>query len=122
MTDSGTVVSNPEPPPPSTPPNNSSTGISREVYDGGANERTPLINEQPKPIDNFVPGQNRTAIRKDKLRDSPNHVTCPRCERTVLTKLEYKPPNWFSCCNSNISWWCCLCYSFCWCIPNCVSI
>ncbi|CAB4395102.1 unnamed protein product [Rhizophagus irregularis] len=132
MGDPGTDVgtSNPEPPPPNTPPPNADTKNSREVtevtrviegYDGGANERTPLINEQPKPIDNFLPGQNRKIIHKDKLRDSPNRVICPRCSKTVDTILERNPPNWTSCCNSNCSWHCCICYSFCWFIPNCIG-
>jgi hypothetical protein len=124
MTDSGTVgsSSNPEqPPPPSTPPNNSTTAVAREAYGGGADERTPLLTEQPKPIPDFqVSGQNKT-IPRSKLFDNPNHVTCPHCSKNVFTRLEHNRPSRFnSCFKSNCSCWCCLCYTLC--IPFCVSI
>jgi hypothetical protein len=104
-------VSIPEPPPPSNLTTNSTTSTNREVYDGGANERTPLINQQPSPINNFqAAGQNNPV----SLGDTPKWTTCPYCSQNVTSKVEYESPR--------CSCWCCLCNSIRCFIPICVCI
>ncbi|GBC07481.1 hypothetical protein RclHR1_00750015 [Rhizophagus clarus] len=91
-----------EPPPP---------GSTSSAYDGGADEHTPLISQQPKPINNFqAPGQNNQVL----LREAPNdNIICPNCSRNITSKVEYRRPH--------LSCLCCLFNSaFCF-IPLCAG-
>ncbi|GBC07480.1 hypothetical protein RclHR1_00750014 [Rhizophagus clarus] len=124
MTDPGTNISNPEPaPPPSTPPNDPSTRSNRGAYDGGANENTPLISNQPERISIFQEPGHIRAIPIGKLRDDPKDVKCPHCSSIVKTIPESRPPSPSSCyrCKSNCSLRCCLCYTFTCFIPFCIG-
>lgn len=103
----------PEPPPPSSLTTNSTTSTNREVYDGGPNESTPLIAQQPKPINNFQATVQNNPVPRETLRETPDWTTCPNCSQNVLSKVEYRSPR--------CSCWCCLCNSIYCFIPLCVS-
>src|SRR5688572_17131836 len=89
------------------PPHEYEGGGSSRLYDGGPTEQTPFFQQQPSPQyaptdDHNYHGGNKMPL--EALRDESATTTCPHCNGTVPSRIEYK--------NGYYTWLCCLALCF----------